>query len=67
MYDMFDSCTSLQELHLDDWNNDSIGRLISHSELPTNAIDGVTRTIYCKEENAAGLTPPENWQFSYVD
>jgi hypothetical protein len=34
--------------------------------LPTDAIDGVTRTIYCKEENAIGLTPPENWEFSYV-
>jgi surface protein len=35
--------------------------------LPTDAIDGVTRKIYCKEENAAGLMPPTNWEFVYID
>jgi hypothetical protein len=24
-------------------------------------------TIYCKESEAAGLTPPGNWVFSYIE
>ena len=65
--DMFNQCNSLQELHLDNCSNDTISKIITSTGFPTNAIDGVTRTIYCKEENAAGLTPPTNWVFSYID
>ena len=64
---MFSGCTSLHTLRLDNCSNDTINKIILYSGLPTNAIEGVTRTIYCKEENAAGLTAPTNWQFSYVD
>ena len=63
---MFDGCYSLTELHLDNCNNDTISKIITSSNLPTDNYGG-TRTIYCKKENAAGLTPPEGWVFSYVD
>ena len=63
---MFEGCTSLHTLHLDNWNNANISKIITSSKFPTNAIEGVTRTIYCKEENAAGLVAPTNWVFSYI-
>ena len=66
MTNMFYYCDNLQELYLDNCSYDTISKIITSSGFPTNAIDGVTRTIYCKEENAAGLTPPTNWVFSYV-
>ena len=64
---MFNSCTSLHTLYLDNCSNDTISKIISSKGFPTNAIEGVTRTIYCKEENAAGLTAPNNWVFEYID
>ena len=67
MEGMFSGCNSLHTLRLDNCSNETINRIITLSYLPTNAIAGVTRTIYCKEANAAGLTPPTNWVFSYVD
>ena len=63
---MLEGCNSLHTLRLDNCSNDTISKIITSVGFPTNAIDGVTRTIYCKEENAAGLTPPTNWVFSYV-
>lgn len=67
MFGMFDNCTSLHTLRLDNCSNDTIKAIIGLSEFPRNAISGVTRTIYCKESEAAGLTAPTNWVFSYVD
>ena len=67
MENMFGNCNSLHTLRLDNCSNDTINKIINSPGFPTNAIEGVTRTIYCKEENAAGLTAPENWVFSYVD
>ena len=64
---MFDRCTSLHTLRLDNCNNYTINKIITSSNFPTEAIDGKTRTIYCKEANATGLTPPTNWVFSYID
>jgi surface protein len=64
---MFYECNSLHTLRLDNCSNDTISKLIASSDFPTDAISGVIRTIYCKEENAAGLTAPTNWVFSYVD
>ena len=61
----FTNCNNLHTLRLDNCNNITISRIITN--LPTNAIEGVTRKIYCKEENAAGLTPPTNWIFEFVD
>jgi surface protein len=66
MISVFQNCTSLHTLRLDNCSYDTIRRIITSLYFPTNAIEGVTRTIYCKEENAAGLTPPTNWVFSYV-
>lgn len=64
---IFYNCTSLHTLRLDNCSYDTINKIITSSDYPTNAIEGVTRTIYCKEANAAGLTAPTNWVFSYVD
>jgi hypothetical protein len=61
---MFSSCYSLAELHLDNWSNANISKIITN--LPADN-SGVTRTIYCKESEAAGLTLPEGWVFSYID
>ena len=67
MSEMLYGCNSLHTLRLDNCSNDTINKIITSSKLSTNAIEGVTRKIYCKEENAAGLTAPTNWQFEYVD
>ena len=64
---MFSGCTALHTLRLDNCNNDTINKIITSGYFPTAAISGVTRTIYCKESEAAGLTAPKNWVFSYVD
>ena len=66
MSGMFSNCTSLHTLRLDNCSNATISKIITSSSFPTAAIEGVTRTIYCKEENAVGLTAPTNWVFSYV-
>ena len=63
---MFSGCTALHTLRLDYCSNDTISKIINSNGFPTNAIEGVTRTIYCKEENAAGLVAPTNWVFSYI-
>jgi surface protein len=67
MFSMFDGCTSLHTLRLDNCSNDTIKKLIYSPAFPTNTIEGVTRTIYCKKSEAGGLTAPTNWVFSYVD
>ena len=67
MDSMFSGCDSLHTLRLDNCSNDTIRKIITSSNFPTSAIEGATRTIYCKEENAAGLVAPTNWVFSYVD
>ena len=63
---MFRYCTSLHIIRLDNCSNDTINKIITSSGFPTDAIEGVTRTIYCKEENAADLTAPTNWVFSFI-
>ena len=75
MYSMLEGCNSLHTLHLDNCSNATISRIINESGIPTEQIYDystgetilVTRTIYCKEENAAGLTPPTNWEFVFVE
>jgi surface protein len=66
MSNMFGGCGSLHTLHLDNCSNYTINKIITSPNFQTGAIEGVTRTIYCKEENATGLTPPTNWVFSYI-
>jgi hypothetical protein len=63
---MFSSCESLYTLRLNNCNGYTVNKLITSEYFPTNAIEGKTRTIYCKESAADGLTPPENWVFSFV-
>ena len=62
---MFSGCSSLHTLRLDNCSNDTINKIITSPNFPTNAISGVIRTIYCKEENATGLTAPINWVFNH--
>jgi surface protein len=63
---MFKDCNSLHTLRLDNCNNATISRMVGKYVLPTNAIEGVTRKIFCKESEAAGLTAPTNWVFEFV-
>ena len=63
---MLRMCTSLHTLRLDNCSYDTINKIITSSNFPTNAIDGVTRTIFCKESEAEGLETPNNWVFSFV-
>jgi surface protein len=63
----FKDCYRLHTLRLDNCDNTTIKTLIESTEFPTNPIAGVTRKIYCKKENAAGLTQPVNWKFEYID
>ena len=63
---MFNGCDNLRDLHLEGCSNVTINKIITSERFPTNAIEGVTRKIYCEEENAAGLTPPTNWVFEYI-
>ena len=65
-YQMFKNCKNLQELRLDNCDNTTISRIITSADFPTGTIDGVTRKIYCKEENAADLTAPDGWEFIYI-
>lgn len=64
---MLSSCNKLHTLRLDNCSNATISKIIKSSSFPTNAITGVTRKIYCKEAEAAGLTAPTNWVFEYID
>ena len=66
-HSMFSGCISLHTIRLDNCNNDTINKIITSPSFPTNEIKGITRKIYCKEENAAGLTAPYGWEFIYVD
>ena len=60
---MFYNCAKLHTLRLNNCNNDTISKIITSVDFPTGTVEGATRTIYCKEENVAGLTKPENWVF----
>ena len=59
----FYGCSSLHTIRLDDCNSDTINKVISSSEFPTNTIEGVTRKIYVNRDNIADLTAPDNWVF----
>ena len=63
---MFGYCSSLHTLRLDNCSNATISKIITSTGFPTYTISGVTKKIYVKEENAAGLTAPENWVFEYI-
>lgn len=61
------NCTSLCDLYLNNCNYDTIRKIIKSSYFPKDYIWGKTRTIYCNKDAVAGLTAPENWEFSYID
>lgn len=63
----FMGCTSLHTIRMDNCSNATIRMITGTGDFPSGTIDGVTRTIYCKEANVAGLTAPKGWVFSYVN
>lgn len=67
--DMFNGCQALKELRLDNCSRNTINKIITSSNFPTDAIDGVARNIYCKQSESydRGLLPPENWFFQCTD
>lgn len=67
MASMLRGCNELHTLRLDNCNDDTVRKIIASSDFPTNAITDVTRKIYCKKAEAAGLTEPTNWVFEFVD
>jgi surface protein len=66
MISMFTGCNKLHTLRLDNCSDDTISKIITSFGFPTGDI-GVTRKIYCKKAEAAGLTEPTNWVFEFVD
>jgi surface protein len=60
------SCDNLRELRLDNCSNSTIEKIINSVGFPIGAIEGETRTIYCKELEAEGLEAPDGWVFEYV-
>ena len=67
LYSMLVGCDKLQELRLNNCDSKTISKIINAYGFPTGAITGVTRKIYCKEANVAGLTAPDGWVFEFVD
>ena len=60
------NCTNLRILRLDNCDFQTIENIINSSGFPTNAINGVTRIIYCRSEEANDIVAPENWRFMYI-
>jgi surface protein len=58
-------CYNLYDLRLDNCSNSTISDIINSASFSTDAIEGAIRIVHCKEENAVGLTAPENWMFSF--
>lgn len=58
----FSGCSSLHTIRLDNCSSDTISKIIYISSFPKGELEGVTRTIYCKEENIPG-EPPNGWRF----
>jgi surface protein len=65
--DAFYGSNNLHTLRMDNCSRTTISMITGTGDFPNGTIEGVTRTIYCKESNAAGLTAPNGWVFSYVD
>jgi surface protein len=63
MMPRFGSCNSLHTLKLNNCDYNTIKRIILYSNLPTTAIEGVTRKIYVNRDNVADLSAPTNWIF----
>ena len=63
MNNMFSFCSELHTLRLDNCDTDTINQIISSSNFPTDAINGVIRKIYVNPDNIGDLTAPENWIF----
>ena len=68
---MFFNCAKLATLYLDNCSNDTISKIINSVGFPTGTIitsfgRPTNRKLYCKESEAAGLTLPSGWKFSYV-
>lgn len=64
--DMFYMCTNLLMILLDNCDRNTISKVINSSGFPTNELTNYRRKISVRGKNVVGLTPPENWSFSYV-
>jgi surface protein len=65
---MLSGCDSLHTLRLGNCSKNTISKIITSSSLPTGKITDsegniITRKIYCKQANTAGLTAPDGWKF----
>ena len=60
---MFNGCSKLHTLRLDNCSYDTINKIINSLEFPTEAIEGVTRKIYVNPDNLGDLLPRPNWVF----
>ena len=64
---MFNSCTKLTTLRLDNCSKDTISKIITNSGLPAHDAFSSGHYIYCKRANATDLVPPQGWRFTYID
>lgn len=68
---MFERCEKLQELRLDNCDYDTINKIITSDDFPTDNvnIDGIidTRKMYVQEANIGDLEEPDGWEFIYVE
>ena len=65
---MFADCPKLHTIYMNNCNYNTIRRIINSYGFPTGEHpEGVTRKIYCKQTDAAGLTEPDGWDFIYVN
>lgn len=62
---MFYECGNLSMVLMDNCSRDTISKIIN--ELPTYDIPNVRKRVSVRGKNVVGLTPPDTWQFYYVD
>lgn len=64
---MFYMCNNLGMILLDNCSRDTISKIINSSDFPTAYDSNIRKKISVRGKNVVGLTPPENWEFYYVD
>ena len=64
---MFRNCTALHTIRLDNCSNDTINKVVTSSNFPTDAITDITRKIYINPDNKGDLTAPSPWVFVNKD
>jgi hypothetical protein len=68
---MFEGCSMLHKLRLDNCNYDTVNKIINSAGFPTGQVtvngEHINRTMYVQETNVVGLTAPDGWEFVYVE